>query len=632
MMKKLIVAALSFLILPACFSQTNIYDASTIPDSLLKNAHSVKREEIMNFEVKDIDFARLSVHRVYTVLDAEGADVLFFVKGSDEFTKLVDAEIKVFDAHGKPVNRYKMKEMRSQGTGEGLVIDGQVYYFRVAAPSYPITVEYDYDVKYKGTLNYPDYQIQVPEQSVENSSYTVSVPANLDLKYKAQQINLRPDISTSGKTKTYVWQAKNLAAVEDEEGCANYESSYPAILLSPNKFSMDGHEGDLSSWKNFGEWYADLAKGSINLSDETKSFLQQMVKDAKTDKQKIDILYRYLQKNYRYVSIQLGIGGYKPFDASFVDAKKYGDCKALSNYMQAMLAAVGITSYQALINAEYDKEPVDPAFPHNSFNHVILCVPGKTDTTWLECTSTATAPGVLGSFTENRNALLVTPQGGVLVPTPKSKPSENTFHLYTKVNIADDASGVSKSVMQSKGEYKEEIQEYVANEKKDDQKDYLVKRLGFLQPDQFDITTDQKEDSAKTSFDLTIEKVPEFTAGSKMFLNPRIYKIWSFSLPEISKRTKSYYFPYPFIKTDTTVYQLPEDYTVESLPAAFQKKFAYGSFSTKYTYDEKANAITSVAFLELSKNVIPPSEFEDAHKFFSNVIKEYTQKIVVKRK
>ncbi len=631
-MKKIIIAALFNLIVPYCFSQTNIYDASTIPDSLLKKAHSVKREEIMNFEVKDIDLAKLSVHRVYTVLDAEGEDELFFMKGSDEFAKLEDAEIKVFDAHGKPINRYKMREMRSVGTGEGLVVDGQVYYFRVAAPSYPITVEYNYDVKYKGTLNYPDFRVLIPEQSVENSRFTVTVPSDLDLKFKAQDINLSPSVTNSSKTKTYVWQVKNLPAVDDEEGCASYENTYPAILLSPQKFSMDGHRGDLSSWKNFGQWYATLSKGSIDLSPEAKSFFNTMVKDAKTDKEKIDILYHYLQKNCRYVSIQLGIGGYKPFDASFVDAKKYGDCKALTNYMEAMLDAVGITSYPALINAEYDKKPVDPGFPHNSFNHVILCVPTKTDTTWLECTSTVTYPGVLGSFTENKNALVITPNGGILVPTPKSKPTENTFHLYTTVNLNDDGSGVSKSVMESKGEYKEEIVEYVMNEKKDNQKEYLVKRLGFLQPDQFDITTDQKDDSAKTSFDLSIEKVPEFTAGSKMFLNPRIYKLWSASLPDDDNRTKSFYFPFPFIKTDTTVYQLPEDYTVETLPAALQQHFEYGSFTTKYVYDDKANTITSIAFLELTKNIIPAEKFEQARTFFSGVIKEYTGKIVIKRK
>ncbi len=395
---------------------------------------------------------------------------------------------------------------------------------------------------------------------------------------------------------------------------------------------MDGHEGDLSSWKNFGEWYAGLSKGSINLSDKTKSFLQDMVKDARSNKEKIDILYHYLQNNFRYVSIQLGIGGFKPFDANFVDEKKYGDCKALSNYMKAMLDAVGIVSYPALINAEYNKQPVDPLFPHNSFNHVILCVPGKKDTTWLECTSPATDPGVLGSFTENRNALLITPQGGVLVATPKSKAEENTFHLNTKVVLNDDASGESESVMESKGEYKEEVFDYLMNEKKDDQKEYLVKRLGFAQPEQFDLTTSQKDDSAKTSFKLKIDKVPQFTAGDKMFLNPRIYKLLQGSLPDTKNRTKDFYFEFPFIKTDTTVYQLPADYTVDNLPSPKDDQFEFGTFKTRYVYDEKANSITSIAFLELTKNVIPADKFAAAHKFFNDVMKEYSEKIVVKQK
>lgn len=629
-MKKIFTGILLYLIIPSCFSQKNIYDASTISDSLKKNAHSVKREEIIKFDVKDIDQATLSVHQVITVLDAEGEDVLMFMQPSDEFRKLQDAEIKVFDAEGKPVNKYKMKEMKSVATGDGLVVDGKVYYFQVAAPSYPITVQYDYEAKYKGTLNYPDYRIQKPEQSVESSNYTVTVPPKLDVRFKAQNIVLNPSVSTSAKNKIYQWQVQNLTSVSYEEGSVSYESSYPAILLSPNKFSMDGNEGDLSTWKNFGLWYANLSKGSINLPEQTKNFLKEMVKDAQGDKEKIEILYNYLQSNFRYVSIQLGIGGFKPFDAAFVDKKKYGDCKALSNYMEAILDAVGIVSYPALINAEYNKQPVDPAFPHNSFNHVILCVPGNKDTTWLECTSKATDAGVLGSFTENRNALLITPQGGVLVATPKSKASDNTFSLHTNVLLKEDASGESNSSLTTKGEYKEEIIEYVLDEKKDDQKEFLVSKLGFLQPDKFDLTTDEKS-CANTTFRLEIEKVPEFTAGSKMFLNPRIYKIWNSFLPKTEKRTKAFYFPYPFIKTDTTVYQLPENYTIENLPKSREVKFQYGLFKTNYTYNKESNSVTSVAFLQLSQNVIPSEKYLETRKFFGSVIEEYTEKIVLKK-
>lgn len=630
-MKKLLFVLLFYFPATESFSQGNIYDASTIPAALKENAHSVKREEKMDFEVKDISDAKLSVHQVFTVLDPEANDVLFFKQITDEFTKLDDAEIKLFDASGKQINKFKMKELRTQGIGEGLVIDGKAYFLKIIPASYPVTVQYDYVLKYKGTIRYPDYFIEDPDQSVENSQYTASVPSDLDLKFKAQHIAIT-SVVTADKNKIYSWQVKNLTSIPREEGSGNYRNSYPAILIAPNKFSMSGYDGDLTSWKSLGDWYTQLTKGSLNLSDETKIFLKGLVKDAKTNKEKIDILYNYLQKNFRYVSIQLGIGGLKPFDADFVDKKKYGDCKALANYMQAILDAVGIVSYPALINAEYNQQPVDPAFPEEAFNHVILCVPENKDTTWLECTSSISEPGILGSFTENRNALLITPDGGVLVPTPKSKPEENTVSLRTKIILKEDGSGASESEMRTTGEYRNEIINYVSNEKKDDQKEYLISRLGFIQPDEFEINSDQQKNFEETSFKFNIEKVPEFTAGSKMFLSPRIYKIINGNLPESEKRTKPFYFPYPFQKNDTTVYQLPENYTVVTLPQSWNEHFEFGKFSTKYSYDEKTNTVTSIAFIQLSKNVIPAENFEDASKFFNKVMEEYTEKIVIAKK
>ncbi len=627
-----LILLMSFFITP-CFSQTNIFDAGTIPAGLLNEAHSIKREENINFDVHDIDEAKLTVHQVFTILDAEGEDALYFNKYSDQFRRLTDAEIKVYDAHGKPLNTYKLKEINSRATGDGLVPDGKEYYFRVSAPSYPITVEYDYELKFKGTLNYPDYRIfEIPGQSVEHSSYTIDIPSDLDLQYKPQNISIKPAVSEKGKEKTYTWEVKNLEAIDYEEGSVSDESNFPAVLISPIQFSMDGYDGNMGSWKNFGIWYSRLSKGSLDLSDATKSMLKEMVKKDSSDKEKIKQIYKYLQANCRYVSIQLGIGGLKPFDAAFVDIKKYGDCKALTNYMQACLDAVGIVSYPALINADYNKAPVDPDFPHFSFNHVILCVPGNNDTMWLECTDPLSKPGILGSFTENRNALLITPGGGVLVSTPKGKASENTFELTTKVKLNEDGSGESESVLKVSGDYKEDLIANVLKEKKDEQKQYLVSSLGFVQPDDFDLKGNGDADTAQSIFKMDFEKIPSFTAGSKMFLNPRIYKLWKGELPSPIGRTKSYYFPHPFIKKDTTIYYLPENYTIENLPKTQKISFDYGSSQTKYLYDEKTNTVTTITFLQLSQNIIPADKFADACKFFANVTDEFNEKIVIKPK
>ena len=361
-MKEILFIIAFYFIQVTTFCQINVLDASTLSSLLKEDAHSVKREETMNFEVYDVDAAKLTVHQVITVLDAEGERELFFYEFSSAFQKLEDVEIKVYDAKGKLVNKYKKKDMQADVAGEGLVDDGIVYYFRVAASSYPITVQYDYEIKYKGTLKYPDYNIEKPGQSVESSSYTASVPPNLDLRFKAKNISITPEINSSGKYKIYHWVVKSLSAINKEDGAATGGTAYPQIMIAPNKFSMDGNEGDLTSWKTFGAWLYNLYKGTANLSDETKNNLREMVKGATDDKEKMRIIYKYLQANFRYVSIQLGIGGLKPFEASFVDKKKYGDCKALSNYTQACLNAVGIISYDAIINAEYDSEPVDPLF------------------------------------------------------------------------------------------------------------------------------------------------------------------------------------------------------------------------------------------------------------------------------
>lgn len=609
------------------YSQLPVSALLPVAENLRQHANSIKREEDIIFEIKAHDKAYYKVHKLVTVLNESAKDELQFDSYADKFHSLEEATIILYDSYGKVIKKYNKKDLIFYSYGEELVSDGKYYFLNIPASNYPVHVQIDYEIKFNGLLSYPAYRVQSINQSVIKSTFTVSVPASLDIRYKERGFQIAPAITNEDSKKIYKWTANEMKALKYEDGSVSYESYFPGIILAPNKFELDGYDGDMTSWEKFGFWYGSLSKEAINLSSERKAYFREMVKNASDDREKASIIYKYLQQNCRYVLITLGIGGFKPFEASFVDKKKYGDCKALSNYTQACLDAVGIKSYQALINAAYNKEPVDPSFPANSFNHVILCVPLAKDSVWLECTSNTNEFGVLGSSTENRNALLITGDGGKLVATPRSIAANNQFKTNCTITLREDGSGNVKVNLLTKGEYNNP---FLMSEKKDEQKDYLVNTLGFLQPDDF-LFTEDKTGNASTQVEMEIDKIPAFTAGNKLFLNPRIYKIWKSVLPNTEIRTQDYYFNSPFIKTDTTIYNLPAGYSLEALPETKELEFAYGNFTARYAYDQKKNQMITTARLELKQHKIPSADYKKTKIFFDEVLSEFNTKIVIRK-
>jgi hypothetical protein len=454
-----------------------------IPEQLKKNANIVTREEKIVLEIKSPGKAYYNVHSIKTILNDAGKDENEFYVYTHKFVSLESVEIKIYDAAGNAIQKISKKDLISQSAGEGLVPDGKVYYAGIPATTYPLTVQTDYELKFSGLYALPKYKIQSPDQAVENEQFIIKTSLDNDINFKQNNTAAIPLIETDEKTKIYTWTFKNREAWKYEEGSGNPLNYLPSILVTLSKFELDGYAGEMKTWKDMGLWYNSLVKSDNVLSLRFKNEIIHLTEPAQTATEKIKIIYDYLQKNYRYVSIQLGIGGFKPFAADFVHTKKYGDCKALSNYMQACLEAVKIKSYPAWVYGSVYPNSIDPGFPCDQFNHQILCVPMEKDTIWLECTSNTNDFNILGNFTENRNVLVLTENGGVLVPTPKSKAFDNLFICRSIIKLKEDGSGNAVIMLKSTGEYRQDFMHYISNEKKDDQKRFLIQYLGFIQPD-----------------------------------------------------------------------------------------------------------------------------------------------------
>lgn len=612
----------------------SLYSASGIPDSMKQDANSVVRRSTTDLEVLSSSRAVIKYHRIVTILNQKAEDEITSVMHYDKkFIALSDPEMLVYDADGKLIKRYKKSDMydRSAYDGMSIVTDDRMLIASHSIASYPITVEIKYELTLNGFLDLSDWLIQPAETSIMSSSYNVTINPSLGFRFLAKNTSLKPVKSTVEGIDRYSWNVANLKALKLEPGARSW-AVLPQISFATDKMEYSGLPGDFSSWKGFGAWQNTLNKDVCDLSAQRAEEIRNSVASIPTDREKVRFLYEAMQKQMRYVSIQLGIGGLKPFPASYVDSKKYGDCKALANYMFSVLKAAGIKSHYALINAGENEEPANPTFVNSPFNHVILCVPFEKDSVWLECTSSTAAFGRLGNFTENRYALLVKEDGGELVRTPVSRMEDNV--LSSEARITVDPSGFSKADIRvtTTGEYRDVFVGLSAR-KSDDQKQYLISYFNLRQPDVFGIKeVNDIAGQRMTDIQLEYTNLSEMRSGNKAFYRPRILDIWKTTLPSNNSRKTDLFLSFPLIAKQLSAYIFPSDMEVESLPADVSLQFEYGSYDARYSYIKEENTVKCMSELKLNKHVVPAARYKEMQSFLDDIAKTMSRKLVVRKK
>lgn len=609
------------------------YAVTGIAENLKKDANAVYRLHEGILDIASPSKYTLKVHKITTILNAEGAEHLHQSMWFDKFNKVTDIEVKVYNSSGNEMQQYKKKDFSvySYYDGISLATDDKIMRLSLSAPEYPCTVDVKYAMDVSGYIDLPNWYMNNSASSIEEFRYIVKVPADLGIRYRTLNMTLNPVIENKGKQKVYTWETKNIAVNKVEAGGYEGGRYLPQVEVSPNVFEYDGHKGEFKNWSDFGKWCYALYEEKNPFAESRVAEIKALVNGHTDVDSKVKVLYDYLKKNMRYVSIQFGIGGYKPFTARFVDEKKYGDCKALTNYMRNLLAVVGIKSYPALINAGYNKAPATPEFPQNIFNHVILCVPDAKDSIWLECTSNNSDAGFLGSFTENKNALLLTENGGVIVPTPKSNYNNNTLTTVNDIFLNEEGGAKVSSELYSSGSFYELVDE-LSKMEEEKQNELFVKYLQYKEPDEFHLAQ-ENESSGKHQLNvkITYARLFDFKAGDKFFFPKSIIKLCDEKLNIENDRKIEYIFHFPYKKVDTTIFHLPAGFKADNLPE--DKELSEGPvfYKRQVNFDQYANTIKITSALLLKSNIISPDQYKNISQLLNTIEKEETNKLVLRK-
>lgn len=612
-----------------------LFTANGIPDSLKEDANSIIRYSSDELTVESSGKAVIKHHSLITILNEKGDKAaLIEFPYNKKYDTYSDIEIRAYNAEGVQIKKYHKSDMYDGAamSNEILVSDERFLGLQHVVTSYPTTIEVQYEEELGGFINLAQWDIQTDEQAIQNESYKVTVKADMGFRYKCKNISLDPIKISNDGVDSYIWHTSNKKAFKLEDGAVAWRV-LPKVEFAVNKFTFYGNPGEFDSWKDFGKWQQQLNADVCNLSPARVAEIQKMTENIKTDKEKAKFLYEYMQHDMRYVAIALGIGGLKPFPAMFVDQKKYGDCKAFSNYMCALLKAVNIKAYYAVVEAGSNGEPSDPKFPYDISDHIICCIPFKNDTTWLECTSSTQPFGKLGPFTENRNALLITDDGGELVNTPKSTAQDNQFNSEVHLAIDSDGSAKAKVKILCSGVYRDDYVDYLPNLKADEQKEEIMQRLNIKQASVFDYNPGTDNDGVKeVDLNLEYDKFCDIIAGDKQFYHPHVLDLCVFTVPIEEKRKSDYYFEAPMQKTCVTTIDLPKGFEIETLPANQTLKFTYGNYDVKYVYDAAKNQVIATAKFILNNQLIPAAKYTELQQYLDAVAKAQNKKLVIRKK
>ncbi len=607
------------------------YSISSIPPQLTKGANAVIRNSNITLFRESINNATYKVSQTVSILNKKGLEYNSLQIPYDKFSRVKKIKLVVYDKHGKKVKRLKNEDIHDLSYTKGSVFtDIRFKHIDAGYKAYPFTIEYSYEISYEGYLSLPSWQL-FPDYnvSVQHAQFNVVSSGKYLLRYYNQHIEHGPATSVDGNTVTYSWEINSAKALKHESLSQPLSKISPAVFIAPTQFIMDGYHGDFRTWNSFGLWIYKLNENRDQLTDKEKTTINSLVKDIESDCSKVDVLYKYMQSKTRYVSIQIGIGGWQPFRASYVEENSYGDCKALTNYMYAILKEAGIESHYTIVKAGKENIPMLKDFPYNQFNHAILCVPNGNDTIWLECTSNRNPTGYIGTFTDDRDVLLITENGGKLAHTRAYSIDEN--YQKTTAHVIMQTNGNANVIYHSErsGLYFDEIN-WLNDISEENRQDELYKLIHFPS---YTLNSYALEETKHTvpsihlSLDVAVTKYANNMNG-RLIIPLHLANKHDFALKKRTKRHSDIIIKRSFQEIDSIQYMLPNDFMLGHIPEKTVIESIFGKYISEVIV--YANCFVYVRKLELFKGEYSTSHFSAFSNFINLIEKSDKKKLVLK--
>ena len=417
-------------------------------------------------------------------------------------------------------------------------------------------------------------------------------PVSRQLQVKNQATQLQPVMRERGQEREYVWERRQVPALDYEDGTPDWFDPTPKVQLS-----------EFANWGEVVNWAVPLYATNRTLSPELTKQVDRWRAEFSQSEARFLAALRFVQDEIRYLGIEMGPHSHLPHAPASVFARRFGDCKDKSLLLSTILNALGIEAYPALVNTKTHHTLNDWQPSPFAFDHVIVQVKLDGKTYWVDPTASLQRGGLQQlANPDYARALVVRADNHELeeIPPPTNAASGIAVkEVYTADHFDEPAT--FEIVTTYRGEDADAMRHKLAEQSLTE----LGKQyLNYYAGNDPEITAQglpQVSDQPETNTLVITEKyqIPNFWRDeSRDFLADQINR--ELMKPAISRRTAPLAVPHPINITQTIEVHLPEIFNLapdsgtiedEAIRFQYQRDFRNHTLKLNYTFQSRLDHV-----------------------------------------
>ena len=444
---------------------------------------------------------------------------------------------------------------------------------------------------------YGDLSFLQSFQPIAHEEYVLITPAGREFFFNEPELaSLRHEVTEADGQRVYRYWADDVAAIRSEPGMPGFTEVAPYLHVSTYR-----------TWEDVGRWYWGLIQDQLQTDESLRETVAELVR-GKTDlREKVVAIHDWVVERTRYVGLEFGIHGYKPYRVTQIVRRGFGDCKDKASLLYAMFREAGIDAHIILVRTRRNGNIRDLPASLAVFDHAIAYVP-ELD---LYIDGTAEHSGIteLPDMDQGVTVLHVWPEGSELRRTPVLPPDQNRRHRQIDVRLARDGSATVRGEEVVTGGIAPGYRsQYEAEGTRDERLERSLRQLfpgTSLRSQRFGDLDDLE---SPVTYEWSAE-VPQFAQqdGSALRVSSTVLGDLTRSMARTPTRTYTLDLGSPSSYLEERTVQLPAGMSAAEVPAGGTAESPFGRVSV--TVEHSARRVQMRTEFEVRRDRVSPEEY-----------------------